>query len=132
MNQIDLILENIRLGHINQLILEATSPDEVNRGIALINESMQNVYGAARKVGAVPAALLGAAGGAALGGISGALSSVPDTIARSIGGAIGDDDNTTNFGQQAYDGIVGLGTLGALGGGVTGGVLGARALSSRK
>jgi hypothetical protein len=45
MNQIDLILENIRLGHINQLMLEATTPDEVNRGVALINESMQTVYG---------------------------------------------------------------------------------------
>jgi hypothetical protein len=50
MNQIDLILENIRLGHINQLMLEATTMDEVHRGVALINESMQTTYGVLEEI----------------------------------------------------------------------------------
>ena len=40
MNQLNLILENIRLGHIEQLLIEATSEEEISRGIQLINESM--------------------------------------------------------------------------------------------
>ena len=40
MNKLDLILENIRLSHIEQLLMEAESQDEINRGIQLINESI--------------------------------------------------------------------------------------------
>jgi hypothetical protein len=80
MNQIDLILENIRLGHINQLMLEATTPDEVNRGVALINESMQTVYGVLqegmiyngiKRVGSGLVPLVGAGVGAGLGYFAG-------------------------------------------------------------
>jgi hypothetical protein len=126
MNQIDLILENIRLGHINQLMLEATTPAEVNRGVALINESIQQVYSVLQEANFNPAgAALGVAGGAALGAAGGALASVPDSIIRTVGGTIGDDDGTSGFGQQLYDGAAGLGTLGAIGGGLAGGISGA-------
>jgi hypothetical protein len=107
MNQIDLILENIRLGHINQLILEATTPDEVNRGVALINESMQTVYGALFEgdrirqvhIGAIQKAAptIGAAG---LGGAA---------IGAGLGYALGDDPETAD-----------LAGLGGLGGAVLG------------
>jgi hypothetical protein len=45
MNQLNLILENIRLSHIEKLLLEAQTEDELQRGVALINESMQTVAG---------------------------------------------------------------------------------------
>ncbi len=37
---LELILENIRLGHIEKLLQETTDRDELQRGINLINESM--------------------------------------------------------------------------------------------
>jgi hypothetical protein len=40
MKQLDLMLENIRLGHIEKLLQEAQTKEEINRGVALINESM--------------------------------------------------------------------------------------------
>jgi hypothetical protein len=46
MNQLDLILENIRLGHIEQLLQEAQSDLEVIRGQRLINESIMQIRGA--------------------------------------------------------------------------------------
>jgi hypothetical protein len=46
MNQIDMILENIRLGHIEQLMESAQSDIEVIRGQRLINESMMAIQGA--------------------------------------------------------------------------------------
>ena len=45
MNQLDLILENIRLKHIEKLLLEATTDEEVQRGMQLINESMSKISG---------------------------------------------------------------------------------------
>ena len=44
MNQLDLILENIRLKHIEKLLLEATTDEEVQRGMQLINESMSTLH----------------------------------------------------------------------------------------
>ena len=44
MNNIELILENIRLKHIEHLLQETSDNREINFGIALINESMQNLY----------------------------------------------------------------------------------------
>lgn len=41
MNHIELILENIRLGHIEKLLQESTNQEELQRGVNLINESMQ-------------------------------------------------------------------------------------------
>jgi hypothetical protein len=46
MTQIEMILENIRLGHIEQLMQEATSDLEVIRGQRLINESIMAIQGA--------------------------------------------------------------------------------------
>ena len=46
MNQLDLILENIRLGHIEHLMQEAQSDLEVIRGQRLINESIMQLRGA--------------------------------------------------------------------------------------
>jgi hypothetical protein len=99
---LDLILENIRLGHIEALLQEATTDLEVVRGQRLINESIMQLRGVLMeevsiqelknstrrtiKPGMVPAAagmigadaigsgLVGAAGGAAGGAIlNGAL-----------------------------------------------------------
>lgn len=39
MENLDLILENIRLSSIERLIMEATSDEELQRGVILINES---------------------------------------------------------------------------------------------
>jgi hypothetical protein len=39
MENLDLILENIRLSSIERLIMEATSEEELQRGVTLINES---------------------------------------------------------------------------------------------
>jgi hypothetical protein len=43
MNQLNLILENVRLSHIEKLLQESQTQDELQRGIVLINESMQAV-----------------------------------------------------------------------------------------
>ena len=40
MTKLELILENIRLSHIEQLLMEAGSQDEIQRGIQVINESI--------------------------------------------------------------------------------------------
>ena len=45
MNNLELILENIRLKYINALLLEATTEDEIVRGVNLINESRQLLAG---------------------------------------------------------------------------------------
>lgn len=41
MNYIELILENARLGYIEALLQESTNKEELQRGINLINESIQ-------------------------------------------------------------------------------------------
>lgn len=43
-NNFNLIFENIRLKAIDKLYQEADSLDEVQRGVALINESLYHVY----------------------------------------------------------------------------------------
>lgn len=45
MSQLELILENIRLSHIEKLLQEAQTEDELQRGVVLINESMQMIAG---------------------------------------------------------------------------------------
>lgn len=46
MNQtLDLILENLRLSSIEKLLLEATTEEEVQSGIQMINESINQVEG---------------------------------------------------------------------------------------
>ena len=44
MNKLELILENVRLKHIEHLLTEAQSKDEIQYGIRLINESMETLY----------------------------------------------------------------------------------------
>ena len=63
MNQLDLILENIRLGHINALLLEATTEDEIVRGVNLINESMQLLASSLLQENLTPGQKLVTAGG---------------------------------------------------------------------
>jgi hypothetical protein len=43
MNQLELILENIRLSHIEKILLESSTQMEAQRGIDLINESIYTV-----------------------------------------------------------------------------------------
>jgi hypothetical protein len=45
MNQLELILENIRLSHIEKILLESSTQMEAQRGIDLINESIYAVAG---------------------------------------------------------------------------------------
>jgi hypothetical protein len=40
MENLELIIENIRLGYIEKLLTECTNQEELNRGVNLINESM--------------------------------------------------------------------------------------------
>jgi hypothetical protein len=43
MNQLELILENIRLSHIEKILLESSTQMEAQRGIDLINESIYTI-----------------------------------------------------------------------------------------
>ena len=43
MNQLELILENIRLSHIEKILLESSTQQEAQRGIDLINESIYTI-----------------------------------------------------------------------------------------
>jgi hypothetical protein len=90
-------------------MLEATTPDEVNRGVALINESMQTVYGVLFEGDRILQAQMGAVRNAAptigAAGLGGAA------LGAGLGYALGDDSD------EGYS--TGLGALGgaALGAG---------------
>jgi hypothetical protein len=113
-------------------MLEATTPDEVNRGVALINESMQTVYGVLQEayyddrevyhdttgyVGDTNTSLrrnglqdtkINARVGAGLGGSAGIL------LGSALGGALGDNVD---------DVVIGAGLGGAAGAGLGSGAL---------
>ena len=91
---LDLILENIRLGHIEKLLTEATSDLEVVRGQRLINESIMQLHGILmQEVEAQkPSGGNGAAIATGLG--LGAVLAAPTLIGGAIGNSIHGDDGT--------------------------------------
>ncbi len=114
---LDLILENLRLQHIEKLLTEATSDLEVVRGQRLINESIIQLRSVLMEEGALVAPQSGnltrnlVVGGAGLGALAGGIAGHevgedavdPANMIQSVGHSLATNpaDTTQALGQMA-------------------------------